>query len=190
MQTAFWFYVSPLAIPYMYMYVSMHLNRSFENVLFLIWDSWFQRVKEKKIIVQIIIGRSLMYLHLPTIYINHSNFHGNTNAHVLCYQTHLDSIWECNWSWSHLFADKELFQSIDKRCILFGEMAAAMLLLLLLLMMMILLLRFCYPTQFRLMHVISSSKLKIKNSFCKLACQQFVMFIASDAARISSIGER
>lgn len=41
-----------------------------------------------------------------------------------------------------------------------------------------------------LMHVISSSKLKIKNSFCKMACQQFGMFIASDAARISSIGER
>lgn len=142
--------------------------------------------EREKTIVQIIFGRSLMHLHLPTKYINHSNFHGNTNAHVLCYQTHLNSIWECNWSWSHLFADKELFQSIDKRCIFFGVIAVIVAAVVADDIVVAILL----SDPVSLMHVISSSKLKIKNSFCKMACQQFVMFIASDAARISSIGER
>lgn len=117
MQTAFWFYVSPLAIH------TCICTYAFEKVVWkcVVLDLrlMISKSEREKTIVQIIFGRSLMHLHLPTKYINHSNFHGNTNAHVLCYQTHLNSIWECNWSWSHLFADKELFQSIDKRCIFF-----------------------------------------------------------------------
>lgn len=144
--------------------------------------------EREKITLQMIFGRSLMHLHLPTIYINHSNFHGNTNAHVLCYQTHLDSIWECNWSWSHLFADKELFQSIDKRCIFFGMIAVTVAAAAVVDDDIVVAILLSDPVS--LMHVISSSKLKIKNSFCKMACQQFAMFIASDALHVSSIGER